>query len=502
MQSVRTGFFILLCIFCCSVKSQLVWNNTYIEGRPLLLFSSILKENNFYYLTGVTFDSSNSNSYNRVYLCKIDLSGVVVNQSCFYTNLNKDYGAFHNTLIKNKSENFVLTGYERDALNRLFIAEFDANIDSVIVHEYYTPNTYLFAGKKIIQDMDGDYFVSGIRTDSGQSRANVVLVRLDSAGNKKWEKNYGGVLYESGSSMIKLNNGNLMLGAVRNDLGQPVEHANTWLLEVDTGGNIVRQWFDPNDSTYAAEGLLQTQDGGFVYGAQKKFDQTVNAVYKTATIVKTDSLFNKEWVFNDGSRSEVTGIFDLQELPDGSIIGCGNKPFYKNDSSTLSGWIVKLAADGSVIWNKTYIGLTGPFSYNYLTDVDVQSDGSIIAVGQSQKNGNTPPQVGWFLKLDSNGCEMENCLLSITEPFSSLQINIYPNPAGDYVMLGFGEDNNSRENEELEVFNGVGQRTYYSQLFPNTDAIKIETSAWANGLYYVAIKRNGIHIKSGKFIKE
>jgi hypothetical protein len=63
--------------------------------------------------------------------------------------------------------------------------------------------------------------------------------------------------------------------------------------------------------------------------------------------------------------------------------------------------------------------------FSTLIDVDVLQDGSIIAVGEYQGNGNGPVQAGWFLKLDSNGCEVENCLVGIEGDDSKQTIDKY-----------------------------------------------------------------------------
>ena len=42
-----------------------------------------------------------------------------------------------------------------------------------------------------------------------------------------------------------------------------------------------------------------------IYGAQKKYMQTVNTVSKTATIVKLNNTFTKEWIFEGGVMGDV-----------------------------------------------------------------------------------------------------------------------------------------------------------------------------------------------------
>ena len=308
------------------------------------------------------------------------------------------------------------------------------------------------------------------------------------------EKKYHQFAYDYGESLIKLNNGNLLLGAVRNNNNQTLQKSNTWLLEVDTGGNVVRQWFDPNDSTYVAEGLRQTQDGGFIYGAQKKSYQTVNDVYKTSTIVKLDSNFDEQWVFEGGLIGNHTGFRDIEITNNGQYIACGN---YSNKEA----WIVKLDSDGVVIWDRKYVGLPDTFpTWNILTDIDIQPDGGLIAVGQCQRlinPDNLPPQVGWFLKLDSNGCEIENCLLSSPlTPEGGTAMQIYPNPTNGRFQVKLPE---GMQGAVLSVYDVAGKVLLSQEA--KEEQIHIDVSAFGKGLYFVTAQK-GERILSTKLVIE
>jgi hypothetical protein len=283
------------------------------------------------------------------------------------------------------------------------------------------------------------------------------------------------------------------LGCVRNDINQSIEHANTWLLEVDTAGNVVRQWFDPNDSTYVAEGLLQTQDGGFIYGAQKKFSESGGLVAYTNTIVKMNDVFMKEWTYTGGRRSIYTGISDIEQLLDGSYIACGQYPIYGTDTA-LWGCVIKLDEAGNVLWEKNYRGINATQTQSFLSDIDVLPDGSLIAVGQCKQSGQSPPQVGWFLKLDANGCEVENCLVGIdgeqqTTNFS--QIQIQPNPANGSVQV---QIENEMIGAQVKVYDIQGQLMLLTKADAEQNTIDI--SALSSGMYVVTIDKGNKQARS------
>lgn len=480
-------------------KAQIGLNQTYIEGRSVLLFSSIEFANNELYVIGTSGEVGTLSSYDRLFYGVIDSNGMIKRHVNVYDSVPKSYSAYLNALSINGAGDLIYTGNTFDTTVRVGLLRINTITDSFVINEYYTPNTYAFYGAKVIQ-VGCDYFIAGVRTDATVNSADNVLLKIDTIGNRLWQKQYGANnRLEYARSLIELTNGNLMMGSFRSDFNQTNEKSNTWLLEVDTGGNIVRQWFDPSDSTYVAEGLRQTQDGGFIYGAQKKGEQTVNDVYKTAIIVKLDSNFNKQWVHHCNIISSYTAVTDIEELADGSIIACGNKPYYQTDSNTVSGWIIKLDKDGNVFWDRVYRGINLTQTLNLLTDVDILPNGGLIAVGQCQLSGATPPQVGWFLKLDSNGCEVENCVLSGPSPLNPPKgdlMQVWPNPADSYVEVMLPDE---MQNAELKIFDVTGTEMMQKRIMEEKTVLDV--SAFSIGLYFVTAQK-GERVWSTKLIVE
>jgi hypothetical protein len=466
----------LLCI-CGRIQAQTYWNKTYVENRPLMYFSSIQKKTNSYIIIGGT-RSVNGTNFTKILLANIDEIGNFIDYHIVGDSLDKHFGAFYNSMLYDESEQIFYAGYSIDTTANFLVLRKDLNLDTVYIYEYCTPNSYAFQGYNM-QKIGEEYYVCGVHNFKPGFNSNVALLKIGLNGELWWQRYYDQKAMDYARSMVKLTNGNLLLGAVRNNLNQTNEKSNTWLLEVDTGGNVVREWFDPSDSTYAAEGLLQTQDGGFIYGAQKKREQSVNEVYKTATIVKLDSSFNKQWVYNNDMLSP-TGFTDIEILPDGSYIACGTKNY-------RYACVVKLSSEGDLIWSREYVGISDWGSSNFLADIDVLPDGGFVAVGQSQQSGVTPPQVGWFLKLDSNGCEIENCVVGLDEiqpPQDKSQIQVYPNPASSSVQL---EVSSELIGGEVRVYAITGRmmKAFNISQLKTTFAV----SDLSEGLYIVRVQK-------------
>jgi len=93
----------------------------------------------------------------------------------------------------------------------------------------------------------------------------------------------------------------------------------------------------------------------------------------------------------------------------------------------------------------------------------------------------------WLLKLDSNGCEILNCLTGVEENNAGLKsrINIYPNPtSGEITIAGLPKG----ERPEILVYNTLGEL-----VFNQSDAGKIDISDLAPGLYLIEVLLNSRH---------
>ncbi len=493
IHSLRLLVFLILTVLVFfTTYGQHQWNKTYVEDRPLMLFSSVVNIDSNYIVIGSTVDSQNT-IYGRPVTCSINNEGTMTKYNVKGDSTVQNFGVFANSLINTGNNNFVFSGYVVDSLPRIVFARFNASLESIHIHTYSTPNTYAFFGNALLQYDANSYYITGVRTLLSSNDANIVLLKIDSNGNRLSEKYYNSYIQDYAKSICGLHNGNLLIGGVRRNLNQTNEKSNTWLLEVDTAGAIIRQWLDPNDSTYVAEGLTQTRDGGFIYAAQKKSEQTINSVFCIGTVIKMDSAFNKQWAFTGGNSGMYTGFYDVEELPDGSVIACGKFNYY-------NAWIVKLSAQGQLLWERKYAGFTLNGSQNYLTDIDVLPDGSLIAVGQCQQSAE-PRQVGWFLKLDSNGCEMENCLVGIEkddrqQTIDDRQIQIQPNPANGSVQVTVEQD---MLGGIINLHSVTG--ALVMQQTAEAEKTQLNLTAISTGMYIVTVQKQG-QIARGRLVVE
>lgn len=489
---------VFICLLCaCLYSHGQVWNKTYLGGRPIMVFSSIVSEGDSFTLTGVTHGT---NGLVKSFLGTINASGVldkvlVVNDTDVFA-----YKVFCNSLLRTQT-GYAFTGYAYDTAKYLILGVADTLLGNVRVFKYYTPNAFAFQGFGLILK-NGNYYISGVLTDDATADANVFLVKIDSAGNRLWQKKYGLTNWqESGLSLAELNNNHLMIGAERQNPSNVREIANTWLIEVDTNGNVARQWLDNSDSTYAAYGLRQTPDGGFVYGCQKKAIQITSTIAYENTITKLRPNFTKQFVYTEGYRSVYNSVTDVDLTPDGDIIACGHNFSLFYDTAILYGWVIKMDMQGNRIWSNYYTTSNAINTLNFLYDVDVLPGGDIIAVGECQPSTGAYPQLGWFLKLNSEGCELESCLVGIDDIQASVtnavKINLYPNPAQGSITFDY---ENMPEDSRLVVADLVGQVITTLPVENDYGTITLNTGSYPNGVYLVSAEADGKVLLKQKFI--
>src|SRR5690606_20236228 len=184
-------------------------------------------------------------------------------------------------------------------------------------------------------------------------------------------------------------------------------------------------FLDPDTRTGPAKGLTQTTDGGFVYcGRKQTYWNGANVYAVGGTISKINQTpTNKEWeyVVTDtiGGLDGIPAISSLEAIEkfgQSNFIAIGNdlgEPIDKQDTSnigTRSGLLLKFNQAGQVEWKRIYSGNLNqnPFDKNFLLDLAIDNQNNIVGAGMIRQTQG--PNLGWILKVDSNGCLTEtNC---------------------------------------------------------------------------------------------
>lgn len=265
--------------------------------------------------------------------------------------------------------------------------------------------------------------ISGDKTQNTQGTFDYWMIKLNSSGNKQWDKDFGGTEGDYPVSVQQTRDKGYILGGfsgsgIGGDKTQATQGGlDYWIVKTDSLG--IKQWDKDfggtsDDYLYA---LQQTADGGYILGGYSlsgiSGDKTQALVgAEDYWVVKTDSLGTKQWDKNFGGTS--SDFFQsLQQTSDGGyILGGYSFSGISGDKTQASQgdldyWIVKINSQGIKQWDKDFGGL----SFDNLTSVRQTTDHGYILGGFSQSgiSGDKTQTTWnnsidyWILKTDSLG---------------------------------------------------------------------------------------------------
>jgi len=226
------------------------------------------------------------------------------------------------------------------------------------------------SGSSVKQTTDGGFIIVGYTSSFDVSGTDIWLIKTDIDGNEQWSKTFGGISYDSGSSIQQTTDGGYIIlgntrsyGAGNNDI---------WLIKTDSLGN--EQWNRTFGSTGYDVGysVQQTSDGGYIISGHKEGSNDYSI-----WLIKTDSSGNEEWnnTFDDLVSNSYNKGYSVQQTSDGGYIVVGNRIENKNDI-----WLIKTDSSGNEIWDRRFpISVDDDYGYS----VQQTTDRGFIIAGES-----------------------------------------------------------------------------------------------------------------------
>jgi parallel beta-helix repeat protein len=225
------------------------------------------------------------------------------------------------------------------------------------------------------QTTDGGYVLAGYTGSYGAGDGDVWLVKTDSQGNKVWDRTFGGADDDWGNSVQQTADGGYILAGYTESYGAGL--CDAWLVKIDSSGN--KKW----DKTFggydidAAFTVQQTTDGGYILSG---LTRSYGAGGSDAWLVKIDSHGNKDWDRTFGG-ADVDWAYSVKQTADGGYISAGGMCSY--GAGTPDFWLVKIDSNGNKIWDRTFGGAGWDCAYS----VQQTSDGGYILAGDTGSYG-------------------------------------------------------------------------------------------------------------------
>lgn len=240
---------------------------------------------------------------------------------------------------------------------------------------------------------------------------------------RDWDKSLGGNGWDELHFTKQLPGGHFLVGGntasqQSGDVGHPTAgQADFWLLETNADGQKLADHVfggDREDKLWAAEPL---PDGGWLLAGHSASGKTGNKTSENFGkndfwIIRTDNQFNKisEWTYG-GSGDDF--LFNLLPTDDGNFIlaGFSDSPAdglkTTNSLGGFDWWILKINADGDILWQKTM----GGDGFDNLYSVVETTDGGLLFGGSTDSKpdqNSTMKQAGrgmidfWAVRTDAD----------------------------------------------------------------------------------------------------
>lgn len=250
----------------------------------------------------------------------------------------------------------------------------------------YGGNNYDFT-HAVKQTSDGGYIVVGTSYSFGMGNGDCWVLKLDSSGVVQWQKTYGGTENDVAYSIQQtLDDGYIVAGAT---MSFGVGNGDFWVLKLDNTGNVIWQKAYGGNDQDVAQFVQQTLDGGYIVAGES---YSFGGVSIDFWVVKLASNGGVEWqkAYDVGADS----AYSVNQTIDGGYIIAGDsRSFSDYDYDALA---LKLDTNGNIEWQHRYGGIDDEAIYS----IQQTREGEYIAAGYSWS---FLSNYGWVLNLDSTG---------------------------------------------------------------------------------------------------
>jgi hypothetical protein len=420
-----------------------------------------------------------------------------------------------------------------DEINQSGFAQFllmnyDLTGDTVWTRNYTSfiyPNVWLRANGLLVVE-DGYLLIGSAAEDPiPPDVSQMIVLRLDSAGEVLWQRAFHPDTErgEEGVSALRSANGGFVLGGRKDNAHRTRLHYDfrSYLLEVDTTGEILWEWQSPaNELQFGVQDLVATPGGGWVVatmlGTLIPVNESVNYIYWDNYLYRLNAQRQLMWACPFRyTRTSFNKFARVLAAPDGSgYVGFGTQaiqydPFAENPDD-VGAIVAKASPQGDSLWSRIIIhpGLHTQQERHDIYDAAVTPDGGYILVGDSRSSApeDAPFQQGWLLKLDEHGCLTPGChLISSAEaelpPAPALALQLWPNPASEdlAVYLGPGDWDESRH---IAIYNAEGREVLHAPARQADATYVLDVRALLGGMYFLQLRsaRYGL-VGGASFVK-
>lgn len=279
----------------------------------------------------------------------------------------------------------------------------------------FPDGTYLLAGTSYSN-------ISGDKTENSRGDRDLWIVKLDVNKDIEWQKTYGGSRAEDLNDIIETNDGGFLISSTSKSPASGDKttaafgKADLWLLKLDSAGEI--EW----QKSYGGSGhdfnprLFQTPEGNFFVGANSSSGISGNknevsrglGDYWIFEISPTGDILWQKTIGGDNGDT----FSDFEVTPDGGYLLAGASASKISGEKTVATrgfddvWLVKVSKKGEIQWQNAY----GGNNTDIPEDISRSPDSGYwigAMSGSDISSDKSEPHLGggdyWMFKISENG---------------------------------------------------------------------------------------------------
>lgn len=166
-------------------------------------------------------------------------------------------------------------------------------------------------------------------------------------------------------------------------------------------------------------------------------------------------------------------------------------------NNTMTITVNTVDASTNVAGNTITANAGSPATYVW---VDCNNSNTPIS-GETGQSYTATATGNYAVEVTENGCTVtsscENIVITGINQLDNNSVNIYPNPANDFIIVEF--DNNNIN--QVNLTDAQGQLVYSSKDVNNSEDLKIDLSKVSKGVYFLQLSEQG-EVKTYKIIKQ
>jgi hypothetical protein len=308
-------------------------------------------------------------------------------------------------------------------------------------YKLYSGNGY-DRGEGVVQLADSSYTITG-SSSSWTGNSDVFLLHLDSLGNYKWSRNYGGNESDIGRRVLYNSTLGYFIAGYSNSFSGN-GNFDAFLIKTDINGN--EQWiknYNKTDHWEKINDAVLTIDTGVVMvGEMISTTDGKSDVY----IIRTDKNGDTLWTKKMGTEEDDVAHTILNIGNDEYIIG---GEWYNSDSSQTKAFLMKINQNGDSLWHNFYGNYSGQYGFR---DIAIGAN-LMYAVGYRKVTETNFDH--YITRIDSNGNILyQFTMLDGNNPKSEILDEVLFLPNSNKVALGFRIISSETFQDNFDILTG------------------------------------------------